>query len=259
MADATTDDFLGSDYDNAYFQGVTVQSPIDRALGLLKDPQTMATLDTLVKEGWKFIRLADDLHEIRSYLNDIRLCFIALTVSGYVGILLYALIMCLKRKKKNNGGGSGGDSGGRYRGGSTPMRQRTGSRFENFDLEAGGGMMTGGGGHDWEDTNTVGMPPPPPPNGTAIRTPDGYRYKPPSVVRRSSGGGGGGVVLGAPGSYPYQQRMNALDVGDVSKSPPPQADTYNAFPTTGVMMSSTSSGSPCQQPPSDGGFIEKVK
>lgn len=249
--------FRGQDYDKSFFQPGGVKSPIDHFLGLLKDPQTMASLDALVKESYKFIRLADDLHEIRSYLNDIRLCFIALTVSGYVGILLYALIMCLKRKKGRGGNGRDGDSGGRYRGSGSPSRQRSGSRFvENFDLEAGGGMiLTGGQTSEWDETNNAGLGPPPPPNGTAIRTPDGYRYKPPNLVRRSSGGGG--VSLGS-GAHPYHQRTNTLDAVDVSKSSPPAiGDNYN-FQTTGVMMSSASSGSPVQQQ-ADSGFIEKVK
>jgi len=184
-------------------------------------------------------------------------CFIALTVSGYVGILLYALIMCLKRKRNNNGGENDDDGGRRFRGGNSPSRQRQGSRFENFDLEAGTGiMMTGGPPGDWDDANTVGIPhQPPPPNGTAIRTPDGYRYKPPNSAVRRGSGGGGGVAMGSTG-HPFHQRLNALDIVDGGKSPP-HVDTCNSFQNTGVMMSSTSSGSPIHQT-NDGGFMEKV-
>uniref|UniRef100_A0A0N4Z4D7 AF4/FMR2 family member lilli n=1 Tax=Parastrongyloides trichosuri TaxID=131310 RepID=A0A0N4Z4D7_PARTI len=33
-------------------------------------------------ESYKFIRMADDLHDVARYLNDMRLCFIALTVEA---------------------------------------------------------------------------------------------------------------------------------------------------------------------------------
>nr|pir hypothetical protein T06F4.1 - Caenorhabditis elegans [Caenorhabditis elegans] len=35
-------------------------------------------------ESYKFIRMADDLHDVASYLNDMRICFIALTVTGKI-------------------------------------------------------------------------------------------------------------------------------------------------------------------------------
>lgn len=61
----------------------------------------MGSLETVLRESYKFIRLADDLHEIKSYLNDIRLCFIALTISGYVGIIFYALVMCITKRRRD--------------------------------------------------------------------------------------------------------------------------------------------------------------
>lgn len=126
----------------------------------------MGSLDTFVG---KYIRLTDDLHEMRAYLNDIRICFVALTVSCYVGIVLYAVLLCFKRR----GGDDASSDGGRARFRNSQAR-RSGSRFEgsNYDAEAGGGP-TGGGGttNEWEDMM------PPPPNGSAVKTLDGYRYR----------------------------------------------------------------------------------
>lgn len=46
----------------------------------------------VLQESYKFIRMADDLNDIATYLNDMRICFIALTVSAYVCFLIVLII-----------------------------------------------------------------------------------------------------------------------------------------------------------------------
>lgn len=87
-----------------------------KLLKVVSDQTAMGSLETVIREAHKFVRLADDLHDIKFYLNDIRLCFVALTVSGYVGILLYGLYLCINNRRQRNGGG-----GARPNGPSAPM------------------------------------------------------------------------------------------------------------------------------------------
>ncbi len=68
-------------------------------LQLFNNKAVMGNLEALLRDSYKFLRLADDLHEITSYINHMRICFIALTVSGYVGVLIYAFILICRRKK----------------------------------------------------------------------------------------------------------------------------------------------------------------
>lgn len=109
-----------------YNPGVVLKSlPVDpgQALELagayfkiFSNQSVMGGVETVLRESYKFIRLADDLHDIKWYLNDIRVCFIALTISGYVGVLLYGLMLCFsKRRKSNNNRRGGGAYGGASR------------------------------------------------------------------------------------------------------------------------------------------------
>ncbi len=66
-------------------------------LKILQKPEVMGGIEAMLKDSWKFIRVADDFHDIRGYVKDMRLCFIVLTISGYVGILLYLIIICVKK------------------------------------------------------------------------------------------------------------------------------------------------------------------
>ncbi|CAB3410238.1 unnamed protein product [Caenorhabditis bovis] len=52
-------------------------------------------------ESYKFIRMADDLHDVASYLNDMRICFIALTITGYVVLVIYLFVFCFRRSRRN--------------------------------------------------------------------------------------------------------------------------------------------------------------
>jgi len=131
---STTADPIGDYDEKAWFgeSGVPdpASDPIGQALALLGRPSTMGNLETLIAESYKFIRMADDLHDVARYLNDMRLCFIVLTVSGYVGVLCYAILLCIRRSRRSATGGAsavsnngrvnatgrraGGGGGGRY-------------------------------------------------------------------------------------------------------------------------------------------------
>lgn len=47
--------------------------------------------------------MADDLHDVARYLNDMRICFIALTVMGYIVLILYGIIFCVRRNQRQRG------------------------------------------------------------------------------------------------------------------------------------------------------------
>uniref|UniRef100_A0A2K6VWY3 Uncharacterized protein n=1 Tax=Onchocerca volvulus TaxID=6282 RepID=A0A2K6VWY3_ONCVO len=44
--------------------------------------------------------MADDLHDVARYLNDMRICFIALTIIGYIVLILYGIIFCVRRNQR---------------------------------------------------------------------------------------------------------------------------------------------------------------
>ncbi|CAI4228523.1 unnamed protein product [Auanema sp. JU1783] len=52
-------------------------------------------------ESYKFIRMADDLHDVAQYLNDMRICFIAITITGYVLLIIYGFVLCMRRNRQN--------------------------------------------------------------------------------------------------------------------------------------------------------------
>ncbi|CAJ0955218.1 unnamed protein product, partial [Mesorhabditis belari] len=52
-------------------------------------------------ESYKFIRMADDLHDVASYLSDMRLCFIALTITGYIVLIIYLILLCVRRNRRS--------------------------------------------------------------------------------------------------------------------------------------------------------------
>uniref|UniRef100_A0AAF5RTM9 Uncharacterized protein n=2 Tax=Wuchereria bancrofti TaxID=6293 RepID=A0AAF5RTM9_WUCBA len=68
---------------------------------ILNIPQEMD--NHMRSESYKFIRMADDLHDLARYLNDMRICFIALTVMGYIVLILYGIIFCVRRNQRQRG------------------------------------------------------------------------------------------------------------------------------------------------------------
>uniref|UniRef100_A0A0N5ALV5 Uncharacterized protein n=1 Tax=Syphacia muris TaxID=451379 RepID=A0A0N5ALV5_9BILA len=54
--------------------------------------------------------MPDDLHDIARYLNDMRLCFIALTLTGYILIALYCVIYCVRRNRRLTNSANGNAS-----------------------------------------------------------------------------------------------------------------------------------------------------
>ena len=75
------------------------------------------SLDKMMKEMPKFFQMADDMHALTSYINDMRIIMIFLIVAGFVGGLVFLIIRRNKKKSKNlyrltnqnNKGGDGGD------------------------------------------------------------------------------------------------------------------------------------------------------
>uniref|UniRef100_A0A915CQ28 Uncharacterized protein n=1 Tax=Ditylenchus dipsaci TaxID=166011 RepID=A0A915CQ28_9BILA len=59
----------------------------------------LADLDKGMKNGesYKFIRMADDLHDVAGYLSEMRICFIMVTVTLYVLLGIFFLKWCVQR------------------------------------------------------------------------------------------------------------------------------------------------------------------
>ncbi|KAK6760717.1 hypothetical protein RB195_021973 [Necator americanus] len=51
-------------------------------------------------ESYKFIRMADDLHDVATYLADMRLCFILVTATGYLLLFIYLIMLCIRRNRR---------------------------------------------------------------------------------------------------------------------------------------------------------------
>ena len=102
---ASTADPFGDYSEEAWFgdSGVpnAANDPIGKALELLSKKETMGSLEMLISESYKFIRMSDDLHDMARYLNDMRICFIVLTISGYLGMIVYAIMLCARRSRRS--------------------------------------------------------------------------------------------------------------------------------------------------------------
>lgn len=71
-------------------------------------------MEEFFSESYKFIRMADDLHDVARYLNDMRICFIALTVTGYIVLILYGIIFCVRRNRRRPGANNNSRIRGRW-------------------------------------------------------------------------------------------------------------------------------------------------
>uniref|UniRef100_A0A7E4VMZ9 Conserved plasma membrane protein n=1 Tax=Panagrellus redivivus TaxID=6233 RepID=A0A7E4VMZ9_PANRE len=67
---------------------------------------SVADLERSMKNGesYKFIRMADDFHNVANYLNDIRVCFISVTITIYVVLVVWAIAFCVRRNRRNVSG-----------------------------------------------------------------------------------------------------------------------------------------------------------
>ncbi|KJH42668.1 hypothetical protein DICVIV_11335 [Dictyocaulus viviparus] len=45
--------------------------------------------------------MADDLHDVATYLADMRLCFILVTATGYLLIFIYFVMICIRRNRRS--------------------------------------------------------------------------------------------------------------------------------------------------------------
>ncbi|KIH62504.1 hypothetical protein ANCDUO_07212 [Ancylostoma duodenale] len=44
--------------------------------------------------------MADDLHDVATYLADMRLCFILVTATGYLLLFVYLIMLCIRRNRR---------------------------------------------------------------------------------------------------------------------------------------------------------------
>lgn len=49
--------------------------------------------------------MADDLHDVAKYLNEMRICFIMLTVTVYVVLAVWLVLFCVRRNRRQVSGG----------------------------------------------------------------------------------------------------------------------------------------------------------
>jgi hypothetical protein len=62
--------------------------------------------DKSMSESFKFIRMTEDIQHMSNYLNDIRLCFIAITITIYIVLIGWFIYFCVKRNRRNVNGGN---------------------------------------------------------------------------------------------------------------------------------------------------------
>lgn len=53
--------------------------------------------------GLRFNRLTDDINQMSSYMHDIRICFIALTILIYCVLIGYFVHLCFVKKRRIGG------------------------------------------------------------------------------------------------------------------------------------------------------------
>ncbi len=55
----------------------------------------MVTVEEFLKEATKAFGISEDINRIKEYIGDIRLCFVLITVSSYLAVLIYFfLVLC---------------------------------------------------------------------------------------------------------------------------------------------------------------------
>jgi heme/copper-type cytochrome/quinol oxidase subunit 2 len=63
--------------------------------------------DKSMSESFKFIRMTEDIQHMSNYLNDIRICFIAITLTIYIVLITWFILFCVRRNRRNvNNGGN---------------------------------------------------------------------------------------------------------------------------------------------------------
>ncbi|KHJ41829.1 hypothetical protein D918_08044 [Trichuris suis] len=82
------------------------KSPVEALLKFVSRTNitaAMGSLEKLLSESYKFIRLSDDINDMKNYINDMRLCFVALTISGYLAVIFYVImLLCNRRNGRRN-------------------------------------------------------------------------------------------------------------------------------------------------------------
>lgn len=85
---------------STYLPEENIERPALRSF--LHSSQAMGSLEKLISESYKFIRMADDLHDVATYLADMRLCFILVTATGYLVLLIYLIMLCVRRNRQTH-------------------------------------------------------------------------------------------------------------------------------------------------------------
>lgn len=131
-----------------------VKEFIDRATGIFQMPaSTVQGFNKFMESADKFSRTLDDLHAMRSYLNQIRICFIVLAVFIPLAILVHALIMRIRIKKREETDDEDDRAVKRRNESTSSVRSRGKGRkrLNNFDLANGNETKKNTGKDLWVD------------------------------------------------------------------------------------------------------------
>uniref|UniRef100_A0A914GV11 Uncharacterized protein n=1 Tax=Globodera rostochiensis TaxID=31243 RepID=A0A914GV11_GLORO len=99
--------------------GTYTASRFTTGAAMAQDPMMSDFMDYYLvhkSESHKFIRMADDLHDVASYLNEMRICFLLLTGTVYLILAIYFVSWCVRRNHRhvNSGSASANRQRGRW-------------------------------------------------------------------------------------------------------------------------------------------------
>ncbi|KAK6033714.1 hypothetical protein OSTOST_00015 [Ostertagia ostertagi] len=85
-----------------YFSEEKVERPMMRSSTMSVYVLNLADAEgsTVKSESYKFVRMADDLHDVATYLADMRLCLVLVTATGYLLLLVYLIMLCIRRNRR---------------------------------------------------------------------------------------------------------------------------------------------------------------
>uniref|UniRef100_A0A914LJ57 Uncharacterized protein n=1 Tax=Meloidogyne incognita TaxID=6306 RepID=A0A914LJ57_MELIC len=84
--------------------------------GAADDPFLTEFMDYYIvrkSESYKFIRMAEDLHDVARYLNEMRVCFLLLTGTVYILLGIYFVCWCVRRNRRRVNNPANNSSGRR--------------------------------------------------------------------------------------------------------------------------------------------------
>lgn len=137
---------------------------------------SMSPIHAFAQDYNKFLGITQDLHDIRDFISDMRLCFVLLTASGYAAGIIYALMLCCRQCKSK--------------------RRK---RLDNYMYDPG----------DLEGVRVEKAPPPPPPSATNRHA---YSYRQATTFDHGVVPNGG--TKGQREEFAYGSTVRSLDHGD---------------------------------------------